>query len=693
MSAPDEQQQRPVSTALVKVGSKALEKVSDAPGAAVVKVVDEVQRSYVGVIAFAADLRAWRTVAVRRAEYYEAKRRADAGAGKHPSPSDLTKIEQDQAKRTLKLAAAVAGTAVLLFALSVSQYQWDPWLYLAGGVPVVLLIAGRYYRARWVTALAPVSGPVLLALGIEGLRWWPSVIAAVLVALACEYRGSLVAPPAPAGPGTDKARPGVSLPKLWETVRLRLLQERITARHQHTRLLVVDGVEVGAAFGLTTHEPMTDKAVAAVAREVHVGQRWVRYVHPADEPVGELLVYWQNPLENTPPPPQRRFGDLRYGRPFSVGRNDVGALDELVLAYTLFLVFGHSGSGKSSVVRLMIDATEEMPDADLYGIDTIGASLLGAQQKRLGRGRVACGPEQLEEAQAILDHLLSEARRRSMALAAGEDYDEDGAVDDRFLVDDCDGRRGIVLVIGEYANFCQFEFLVTRLLDLAMVARKHAITIIVESPTLAKSQLGDGRAYLAQAMVKIAMACSNHDVVQGLGESLLDQGWRPDKLQPESEGRRNDAGIGYVYGSGRNQPRLTGFHPMDPDEAAERRRARRIDRNAWYVGRTPPVSTSMREVNPLDAVEVPEPLATLAGLAEEGDVHTAALLEALPDGWTARGVADALRPHGVPVGNVVRGGVQRKGYRRDQVVSAVQALDDVPSTDGRGRIVKSERTV
>lgn len=656
---------RPVGAQLAVITERAVE----FPAEAAERVVfHELPAVVYGARELVRDWHWWRSNGARQAEIDEAKAMA-MRQGLVPArlATDREHAAKEASKRAIISWAAFGGLILLLTACSVAGFwSWHSWRWWGPVGMVALLAASRYYRQKWLARLSWIPLPVVTALGIDGWRWWPWWIAAGLFVLACEQRGLRMAMQGPRAPGYQ---PGdsPSWARLWRTAQ-EVLERRgkVVTRGDTTAPISSDGQESGVVFTLRCTEPILGDDVRSLERELGFptgASAWVPDPRAAGS--GELRLCWLDPL----PPriaPRREPMSLSYASRIEVASREGGRTTALGLARMRIVLAGNSGSGKSQALQNLLDAVCDMPDADWSGIDVQEGPTLKAYQAQWNcRSVHYTRAAALEHVKALRELCVARNRR----LDEGMDADLDGEIDQWWIVGEEPDRRGHVLFIDELSSFTADKECREELILLLEVCRKASVSVVMATPDLETTRVP--AAVRDQAGVKVAFGCPFPDAQLMFGKGSTQSGWEPWSFVPADDASPNDAGKSYVLGAGYNRPEVHRWFALPKDEIVARNRARRL----WRGRFAPPIETPDAVVlDVVDAVEVPEPLATLERLTVDGDVHTSRVLAAL-DGWTARAVGEALRPHGVASANVVVDGVQAKGYRADQVKRAVQALD------------------
>lgn len=377
----------------------------------------------------------------------------------------------------------------------------------------------------------------------------------------------------------------------------------------------------------------------------------------------------RDPFESVPVALQRKPGSVSILDRLTVGRLITGVDLSLILAGVHGVVIGTSGSGKSSVLRVVGDAVTACCDAVLWDLDPAGVGLdvLGPAVDRVER----TGPgieSALADAVAMAEIRPRIARELGMS---GPDW---------MVSPD---HPAVVVVVDEYPRLSLRAK--ASAVELLRIGRKGRVSLLLASQEATSDTLGD--AIADTTALKILLPCRHSDVRLVLGPAMTGEGWRPDRLNPATSDSPEDAGSGYVYAAHHRDPVLAKFAALSDDVAHDRAVQRAlhrpvVDTATWdrvrvHQAGTANASADVRPV--LDRAAVAD---VLAVMGTDHRVWTADLLTRLAGRnpgrygeWGPEDLADALRPLNVSPVQIRRDGRNRNGYTRQALTDALSALN------------------
>ncbi|MGP9023216.1 hypothetical protein ACT1U9_33030 (plasmid) [Streptomyces sp. BR1] len=258
--------------------------------------------------------------------------------------------------------------------------------------------------------------------------------------------------------------------------------------------------------------------------------------------------------------PWRAVPELPYRKPNSVTTNDMhkaqigadmgGRSLALPLKRTNACVVGKSRSGKSTVLRAILDGLTSTNDRIIIGID-LGSYGSGFGPYRKAMDAVACTTA---DARRVLEWALAVGMKRPSLF-------------DRFGMglnwESSRERPGITVVIDEFpalVTAAKQEYipepdeelmeekplrLDALVQQLALTSAKSDVTLVVATQAVTKDRIGSN-AWLSELPVQVMCACDTDDIKLIAGGGAMAQGWRPDRLLPAMGNAINDASVCYV---------------------------------------------------------------------------------------------------------------------------------------------------
>ncbi|WP_351233852.1 DNA translocase FtsK [Streptomyces sp. NPDC002133] len=257
------------------------------------------------------------------------------------------------------------------------------------------------------------------------------------------------------------------------------------------------------------------------------------------------------------PNPWQAVPELPYRAPQSLSTRDIhkaqiggdmaGRPLALPMCRTNVNVVGASRSGKSTILRAILDALTATEDQIIIGID-LGSAGSGFGGLRHAMHAVVTSPA---EARRALQWALAVGKGRPALfnrLGMGENW-----VTSR-------KRPGIKIVVDEFPALVresrkgyydedlkrQVPWDLDGLLgELFVTCAKSDVTVVIAGQGVTKEKVKDNT-WLVELPVQVLAACDKDDVIQILGDGMLAQGWRADRLVPAMGDELNDASVAYV---------------------------------------------------------------------------------------------------------------------------------------------------
>lgn len=446
--------------------------------------------------------------------------------------------------------------------------------------------------------------------------------------------------------------PGISYKKLqtWIT---EILRDEIKPPIQisfHGNNILPHGIE----FEVHLTQTLTDAHLRTLEKHLQVGLNMVSLVRNRKNSAAPTLrVFWRDPLAGAVKPERRAPKSISCKDPLFMTRDDTGNRPgHNVYGIHQYWV-GQSGSGKSSALWTLCDWLVDCKDADTYGIDVAGTVF--APYRRVLAGYATDEDAAVE----ILDAALVEYERRIALLNEGLDADDDGLLDENWVISEKKGDRAWFIILDEYKTIAQkHEAIRTRVEHLMEVGRKARIHIIISSPAADKASM-KSTTPVNQSMAKVVFSIPFSMIAHVLGVGMSDDGWRPDRFEPGSPIDPADSGKVYIQSPGSPRPIVQRFDRLEPEDIRDRNR----DRRAFVETR------------------LPEPLTILkAAFAKAGNpprLATATILEhPSAAGWDAESLAAALKELPVVVAPKPMSidGTTKRGYELTGLQAAIKAV-------------------
>lgn len=230
-----------------------------------------------------------------------------------------------------------------------------------------------------------------------------------------------------------------------------------------------------------------------------------------------------------------------------IGSDMSGQALALPMCRTNVNVVGGSRSGKSTLLRSILDALTATEDQIVIGID-LGSAGSGFGEYRRAMHAVATTPEQ---ARMALDWALDVGKGRP-GLFDRLDMGENWVTSRK--------RPGIKIVVDEFPALVRQSAkgyinaegkrtswdLDGSLGELVVTSAKGDVTVVIAGQGVTKEKV-QGNTWLTELPVQVMCSCDTDDVVQILGGGAMAQGWRPDRLLPAMPPHVNDASVAYVF--------------------------------------------------------------------------------------------------------------------------------------------------
>lgn len=262
-----------------------------------------------------------------------------------------------------------------------------------------------------------------------------------------------------------------------------------------------------------------------------------------------LRVPGPNPWQAVPELPYRAPQSLstKEIHKAQIGADMAGRSLALPMCRTNVNVVGKSRSGKSTILRAILDALTATRDQIIIGID-LGSAGSGFGGLRHAMHVVATTPA---EARDALRWALDIGKGRPnlfTPLGMGENWVTSHE------------RPGITVVVDEFPALVResrkgyYDEEAKRqvpwdldgmLAELAITSAKSDVTEIIAGQGVTKEKIKDNT-WLVELPVQVLAACDKDDVIQILGDGMLAQGWRADRLVPAMGDQVNDASVAYV---------------------------------------------------------------------------------------------------------------------------------------------------
>ncbi|WP_069874491.1 DNA translocase FtsK [Streptomyces malaysiensis] len=256
------------------------------------------------------------------------------------------------------------------------------------------------------------------------------------------------------------------------------------------------------------------------------------------------------------PNPWQAVPELPYRAPQSIATKDIhkaqvgadmsGRPLALPMCRTNVNVVGKSRSGKSTLLRAILDALTATEDQIIIGID-LGSAGSGFGGLRRAMHVVATTPA---DARRALRWALDVGKGRPAlfdTLHMGLNWETSRkrpgikVVVDEFPALVRESRKGYLDEEGRKVTWD----LDGMLAELAITSAKSDVTIVIAGQGVTKEKVKDNT-WLTELPVQVLGACDKDDVLEILGGGAMAQGWRSDRLVPAMGDQLNDASVAYV---------------------------------------------------------------------------------------------------------------------------------------------------
>ncbi|MFI6788608.1 FtsK/SpoIIIE domain-containing protein [Nonomuraea sp. NPDC050383] len=373
-----------------------------------------------------------------------------------------------------------------------------------------------------------------------------------------------------------------------------------------------------------------------------------------DEHAGRLVVYVAKSdpfLKVYPSPLLGRTEPMDFWAGVPAGVNGRGQPERLRLVDASLLVAGEPRAGKSAAVNGIIGAAALAVTPKIHLFDGKGA---GDHRpwRRIAHTAVK------RNAPALLAHLkkMQDQMERVFDL-----LDENGG--STKLTPELCRRFGVdveLTVVDEtryYVSSPLGEEIVEAMVDIAARGPAAGVLLVLASQRMTVDAIPGPLKGVCS--LRWAMRCPDKTASNAvLGQGAAGAGY------DASEIPRSHRGVGILDADGSDPVKLRSYFLNDEGSdlvdvatvAYELRRA---------AGTLPPQEQGVVEADPVEAI--------LAAFDQADRMHTADLVEALGPGWTAARIAEVLKPYGVTPRDVKIDGVNRNGYRRQDIAALFAA--------------------
>ena len=563
----------------------------------------------------------------------------------HEEYMRLAKLRGDRVRLRglLAVAALVLGTgaAITLYVLG------DAWLYLAGAVAVLAL----GYAGQPVDA--PVIGPAVVRTEVEKLT-------GTIVLRALDAIGN--------------SKISAAIKKGGHMDGLRFTSE-ITRDGPGYR------ADLDLPYGITPDDVMEKRAELASGLRRKVGCVWPS--PDPDEHEGRLILWvGDKPMNETTKPawPLLKTGQVDLFRPVVFGNDQRMRNIEVTLMFASVMVGSIPRMGKTFLLRLFLLIAALDPRAEVWPFDLKGTGDLGALEPVAHRYRAGEDPEDIEYIVESLRELKAELRRRAKVIKSlPRSVCPESKVTPALAGDKSLGLHPVVVGIDE----CQVVFeddkhgAEIESICTDITKRGPALGIVGIFATQRPDAKSLPPGISANAVLRFCLKVMGHtanDMVLGTG--AYKSGIRATMFS------RSDRGICWMSGEG-DDPRIVASAFVDaPAAEAVVARARQMREEYGNVtghaaGLGPQAGPGMDILG--DILRV-----FRTGEDQLWNERVAERLAPLqPDtygGWDGAMVTAALKPWGVPVGQVWGTtddgqGANRRGIKRADVVAAKTRRD------------------
>jgi S-DNA-T family DNA segregation ATPase FtsK/SpoIIIE len=377
-----------------------------------------------------------------------------------------------------------------------------------------------------------------------------------------------------------------------------------------------------------------------------------------------LRLAQRDPFTDLPPAEHHAPASLSIRDSHVIAQRMDGTDLRLCLLGVHVVVIGVPGSGKSITLRALANVVSACTDAIVWDLDPAGNGL------DILDGAVA----RKERDPAGIEH----------ALATAVSYAEarPGMLSPLDMGDAWQPSHdypAVIVFVDEYTRLT--ERAKNLAVELLRTGRKARITLVLAASEATSDALG---AAIAESVaVKILHPCRHHDIRLVLGQGMIAEGWRPDRLNPASGDAIEDAGKCYVYAAGSREPIISKVRHLDRQQAWDNGTHRAatglptLDAHTLHAARTRQPTSSTGETAPqVDGQVMVDVLTASDGAAKlwTDDILTRlSTIDTRYQGWDAEQLASVLRPLGVTPTQVKINGRNRNGYHLDALAQAWRA--------------------
>lgn len=264
-----------------------------------------------------------------------------------------------------------------------------------------------------------------------------------------------------------------------------------------------------------------------------------------------LRIPGPNPWQAVPELPYRAPHSVKIAQIHTaqIGADMSGRVLALPLHRTNANVVGKSRSGKSTLLRAILDALTATEDQIVIGIDLGGAGS-GFGGLRHAMHVVATTAE---EAYDALTWALAIGKGRPAlfdTLGMGENWvTSPKRPGIKIIVDEFpalvrESRKGRPDPESENGKTIPWD-LDGMLAEIAITSAKSDVTIVIAGQGVTKEKIKENT-WVVELPVQVMGACDKDDINQIVGGGAMAEGWRPDRLLPAMGEQLNDASVAYV---------------------------------------------------------------------------------------------------------------------------------------------------
>lgn len=294
-----------------------------------------------------------------------------------------------------------------------------------------------------------------------------------------------------------------------------------------------------------------------------------------------LRLVETNPFASAPGLPYRAPKSISITDKSRIGTSVGGEALEAALSGVMGLVVASSGGGKTGLLQALAEVTTACYDNITIDLDPHGDGLedLGDAVRLTGRTH--------EQIEAVLFFflMLSKARARLRAkLGMGKKWKVSPE------------HPHFTIFFDEFPKGSELAKLLA--VQLLLVGRKEAVTLIIASQGATKFYLGESFAQMVA--LKIVGPCKVGDTRGVFGDGAVAEGWQPHRLAPATDTDPKDAGHIYAQGvPGRpDEPIEYAIHET-PSAALRKLAAERLD-----AGLLEPDATSLDAMAGVDLPDI-----------------------------------------------------------------------------------------